>query len=600
MRRRVSFILVTIFFVSWFIFTNQAKGQQQLEESQITYQRPFDALRTVISTSGPVKFGSYWLNDPPRLVVEFKSRNVVSKIDKEVDIAQGVIKRITSSYFAGGQTKSLKALTFELSEKVPYKIWQENNAIILEIQAPLKKEYLAEEETLVKSVSSVDSKEIFITGETQEVIERLEAMDTALTKVGANQLPLEEKIAETELSSEPAMAEVIKKTDEGIDEAEMEITLPKDKPLPVLSAEPPKARKSMMGMVLGFVSLALISGLGFFIWRRRRSNVEEKLKKFKRELQGKNKIIEQEETLRKAVEKVSLQKEREYQELRSSFDSLKAELNRTNERLVNEENTRKKMEGAALQKEREYVQLKNAVESLKLELQEKNERLVQEENTRKAIEEEWMRKDEEYEQLKKSFEFLQSERQEQNRRFEQEEVARKTMEEALLQKEKEYQELKNSFESLKEEFIKKEPAEKVSGERNEEQCAPGESQGRRAFPRSALTKDFTKTIVLRIGSPNMHGRIKCFAENISSGGLSFETTEEFEENDPINLRLFFYGEQAPMVKVKAHIVWKKRVGEMNYYGVSFDSITEEDKNISPNIGPILGAPKTAFEHIPQT
>jgi len=92
----------------------------------------------------------------------------------------------------------------------------------------------------------------------------------------------------------------------------------------------------------------------------------------------------------------------------------------------------------------------------------------------------------------------------------------------------------------------------------------------------SLTKDFNKTIILRIEFPRQP-HIRSFASNISSGGLCFETRKDFKEKKPVNLRLFFYGDRVPTIKAQAQIMWKRTVGEINYYGVSLDLLEEKDK-----------------------
>ena len=167
------FNLIIIIFLAVLIFIPQAIAEEKTESKiQTATQKTSDTTRIVISTSGPVKFDSHWLDNPHRLVVEFKSRNVVAKIDKEPVVNQGLIKKITASYFSGAKFKVLKTLTFELAQKVPYKIWQEGNTILLDIQAPLESPGF-----------SVGAKEIPLGVESNNVIKRLEAMDAVKSTV---------------------------------------------------------------------------------------------------------------------------------------------------------------------------------------------------------------------------------------------------------------------------------------------------------------------------------------------------------------------------------------------------------------------------------
>jgi hypothetical protein len=176
-----------------------------------------DGTRIIISTSGPAEFKSYWLDAPPRLVIEFQTRNIVSKIDNEVIVDQGAVRRVTSEYFEEGENRSLKSLTFELLQKEPYKIWQERDTVILDIQAPIE-----------ISVFPQEGKEIFAKNGTKDaLIKRLEAMDAALTKVSVREPSLE---------------------------------------TPNVIAEFPKARRKSMNIAFWFIGLALISGSGLMLW----------------------------------------------------------------------------------------------------------------------------------------------------------------------------------------------------------------------------------------------------------------------------------------------------------------------------------------------
>jgi len=132
-----------------------------------------------------------------------------------------------------------------------------------------------------------------------------------------------------------------------------------------------------------------------------------------------------------------------------------------------------------------------------------------------------------------------------------------------LKKKKENQELKKLFKSVKDILAKK-------GLLNKE---------RRGSLRLNLSRDFNRTIILRIEHTDKPERIKSFANNVSSGGLGLETKREFEEKDKMNLRLFFYGDQIPMMKIQARIIWKKKIETTNYYGACFDLIEEKDKQV---------------------
>ena len=150
--------------------------------------------------------------------------------------------------------------------------------------------------------------------------------------------------------------------------------------------------------------------------------------------------------------------------------------------------------------------------------------------------------------------------------------------ELTLKKEKEDQELKELFKSVRKILVKKGLLKKeTSPEQKEKPQISEEPKERRRSSRLSLTKDFNKSIILRMNQLNKSENIKAFADNISCGGLCLETKRQLKKNSKINLRLFFYGDHVPMIKIQARIIWKKEIETTNHYGASFNSIEEKDK-----------------------
>jgi len=471
------FNLIMIIFLAGLIFVHQAIAEEKAESKiQTATQKTPDTTRIVISTSGPVKFDSHWLDNPYRLVVEFKSRNVVAKIDKEAVVNQGLIKKITASYFSGAKFKAIKTLTFELAQKVPYKIWQEGNTILLDIQAPLETPGF-----------SVDTKEAVVKNESSDMIKRLEAMDTALKQTQENQ-PSSMVLGGIQETNRTLKHNPSTKTEQS----------------KVVLADPVKVRKKWLGIIFWFIGLVSISGLGFAFWRKyvvvKTKNLTEKIRELKLQLETKDKLLEQVEIIYKAIQKTTIEKEKEYGQL-------------------------------------------------KLELQEKNKLLEQEESIRKE------------------------------------------KEQALQGLEKEYVQLKETSESLKDVLVKRGLARQLTlPEGKGELWILGKSPERRNSPRLALTKDFHNTVILKIGLPDSLKQIKSLAENISSEGFCFETKNELDEKNPLNLRLFFYGGKVPNFRTQGWIVWKKTQDSKNYYGITFEGLSEKVKSelehyIETNIPP---------------
>ena len=336
MRRRINpyFNLIIITFLSGFIFINKIQAEAKIETTQRAAQNTSDTTRIVISTSGPVKFDSHWLDNPYRLIVEFKSRNVVGNLDKEVMVNQGCIKKITAVYFSGGKGKVLKTLTFELSDKVPYKIWQEGNSILLDIQAPLETPGF-----------SVDTKETVVKNESSNMIKRLEAMDATLKQTQENQ-PSSTFLGDIQETNRTLKHVASAKAEQS----------------KVVLTEPINARKKWLGIILWFIGLVSISGLGFALWRKyvvvRTKNLTERIRELKLQLEKKDKLLEQVEIIYKAIQKTTIEKEKEY-------GQLKLELEQKSRLFEQEATIRSEKEKVLQELEREHAQLKETSESLK-------------------------------------------------------------------------------------------------------------------------------------------------------------------------------------------------------------------------------------------
>lgn len=264
---KLIFNLLLIILLFGFVLINSGLTQELARESKSPATKEIkNGTRIVISTSGPAKFESYWLYEPSRLVIEFESRNILSKIGSEVMVNQGVIRKITSEYFGGDAKASLKSLTFELTQKVPYKIWQEANTILLDIQTPQE-----------LSVFSDDGSEVFAKSETKDaIVKRLEAMEAKLKQVTVAQASIEAPIEAPKL---------------------------------ITKTSPPE-RKTALPLIFWPIGLTSIPFIGLLVWlfRRRYKLILDKnlavqeISKLKTQLQEQNQLLEHEELIRKTIE----------------------------------------------------------------------------------------------------------------------------------------------------------------------------------------------------------------------------------------------------------------------------------------------------------
>ena len=136
--------------ISIFIFV-QFPAQAMESQEKLT--------RIAIASSGPVKYESRWLDNPSRLIVKFRTPNVFGKLVENTLLNQGVVKIITVSYYPTARLnpdkKQVKFLTFWLSQKTYYKVWNNDNRIFIEFKNPsLNSE--AKEIVISSVVSAID------------------------------------------------------------------------------------------------------------------------------------------------------------------------------------------------------------------------------------------------------------------------------------------------------------------------------------------------------------------------------------------------------------------------------------------------------------
>jgi len=92
----------------------------------------------ILTTSEPVQYIETKLENPPCLVIRFPEGKVFSNEKEELIINKGAIKKIKNGYYKK-QNKGLRQLNFmliELTQDLPYKVFNNGSSIIIRIENP--------------------------------------------------------------------------------------------------------------------------------------------------------------------------------------------------------------------------------------------------------------------------------------------------------------------------------------------------------------------------------------------------------------------------------------------------------------------------------
>jgi len=124
---KIKIIILAGIFIFFHNFTEAMESQEKL-------------TRISIASSDAIQYESRWLDNPPRLIVKFKTPNVFGKLIKNTPLNEGVIKNIVVSYYPdkilSSDRKQVKFLTFWLTQKTGYKVWSSNNKIFVDFKNP--------------------------------------------------------------------------------------------------------------------------------------------------------------------------------------------------------------------------------------------------------------------------------------------------------------------------------------------------------------------------------------------------------------------------------------------------------------------------------
>jgi len=144
-----------------------------------------DITRVAIAVSGgPVAYTDQFRQNPPAIVIEFRSRNVIAALESSVVINAGIIKEIQSEYYPKDR-RALKSLTLTLIQPAAYTIAQQANQIVVDIETPASA--LPGRMAVGKGITvlGIEAKET--------LIQRLKVMEGALRQAGPQTTPVASK-----------------------------------------------------------------------------------------------------------------------------------------------------------------------------------------------------------------------------------------------------------------------------------------------------------------------------------------------------------------------------------------------------------------------
>lgn len=94
--------------------------------------------RLIITTTQPVFYNSFTMDNPPRLILDLAGDNIYSQKEEVILINKGAIKSIRNNYYQNGadNKKHLDLIVVELSQPCEYKILTSGNNIFVEFDNP--------------------------------------------------------------------------------------------------------------------------------------------------------------------------------------------------------------------------------------------------------------------------------------------------------------------------------------------------------------------------------------------------------------------------------------------------------------------------------
>ncbi|MFB0565216.1 MAG: polysaccharide biosynthesis/export family protein [Candidatus Aminicenantaceae bacterium] len=106
----------------------------------LTAKELFSETEVVLTTTKPVQYSFTKLEEPPTLIIKFPKDKIYSSSDDIVNVNKGPIKKIINEFSSQGDNDQhqLHLVRIELTQDLPYEIFDSGSSIIVRVKNPQK------------------------------------------------------------------------------------------------------------------------------------------------------------------------------------------------------------------------------------------------------------------------------------------------------------------------------------------------------------------------------------------------------------------------------------------------------------------------------
>jgi outer membrane protein TolC len=131
-------VLLSLFLFFNILMPADAALGQSILLSDISVTDLPQKTRLVITTTQPVLYTSFTLNNPPRLILDLAGEDIYSQKEETIVINKGMIKSVRNNYYQNGidDKKRLDLIVIEFTQSPQYKITTSGNSIFVDVDNP--------------------------------------------------------------------------------------------------------------------------------------------------------------------------------------------------------------------------------------------------------------------------------------------------------------------------------------------------------------------------------------------------------------------------------------------------------------------------------